>query len=118
MTRPVVHFEIMGRDGEALRRFYSELFGWEYDLSAPMDYGAVAPADGGIGGGIGSMPEGHPGHVTFYVDVPDVEEVLAQAVSLGGTRLMGPEEILPGMTLGMFQDPEGNLIGVLHGRPS
>jgi len=29
MGYPVVHFEVIGQDGEALRRFYSALFGWE-----------------------------------------------------------------------------------------
>lgn len=34
-------------------------------------------ADGtGIGGGVSQAPEGYPGHVTFYVAVPDVEESL------------------------------------------
>jgi uncharacterized protein len=30
--RPVVHFEIIGGDPERLRRFYRELFGWEFDV--------------------------------------------------------------------------------------
>jgi uncharacterized protein len=42
MGRPVVHFEIMGRDGEALKRFYGELFDWRIDSSNPMNYGLVA----------------------------------------------------------------------------
>ena len=29
-------------------------------------------------------PEGYDGHVTLYVEVPDVEAALAQAESLGG----------------------------------
>jgi len=29
MGQPVVHFEIMGKDGEKLQRYYAELFGWE-----------------------------------------------------------------------------------------
>jgi predicted enzyme related to lactoylglutathione lyase len=27
MGQPVVHFEIIGKDGEALQRYYAELFG-------------------------------------------------------------------------------------------
>jgi predicted enzyme related to lactoylglutathione lyase len=41
------------------------------------------------------MPEGMPGHVTFYVEVPDVEAALVRAEQLGGTRLMGPTEAQP-----------------------
>lgn len=119
MGQPVVHFEIVGKDGEKLQRYYSDLFGWEIDASNPMNYGIVARegntnADGiGIGGGIGPGPEGYGGHVTFYVEVPDVEAALAQAESLGGTRMMGPETIMDGVELGHFTDPEGHLVGVV-----
>src|SRR5436190_1704354 len=102
--QPVVHFEVVGRDGAKLRDYYAQLFGWEIQADNPMGYGLVARednvnADGiGIGGGVGGGPEGYDGHVTFYVEVPDVEAALAQAESLGGTRMMGPEEPMPGLT--------------------
>jgi uncharacterized protein len=120
--RPVVHFEIMGRDGAGLRAFYRDLFDWEVDVDNPFDYGTVAreqnlTADGaGIGGGIGGTTGEQPPHVTFYVEVPDVEASLAQAEQLGGMRLMGPEEIMEGLVIGLFQDPDGNMVGVLRGQ--
>jgi uncharacterized protein len=119
MGQPVVHFEIVGADGEKLQSYYSELFGWEIDANNPMKYGIVARdgnlnKDGvGIGGGVGTGPEGYPGHVTFYVEVPDVEAALAKAESLGGTRTMGPDEIMDGLVIGLFTDPEGHVIGVI-----
>jgi uncharacterized protein len=120
MGQPVVHFEVVGKDGEKLRRYYSELFEWNVDADNPMEYGMVArednkAADGnlGIGGGIGQGPEGYEGHVTFYVAVPDVEAALQKAESLGGTRVMGPEKIMDMVELGQFKDPEGNVIGVV-----
>jgi predicted enzyme related to lactoylglutathione lyase len=119
MGQPVVHFEIIGKDGEALRRYYSELFGWEINADNPMQYGMVAregnvnPDGVGIGGGVGAGPEGYDGHVTFYIEVPDVEAALAKAESLGGTRIMGPEQIMDLVELGQFADPEGHVIGVV-----
>ena len=120
MGQPVVHFEVIGQDGEKLKSFYSRLFGWEIDSDNPMNYGSVARegnvrADGaGIGGGIGPAPEGYPGHVTFYVEVPDVEASLAQAENLGGKRLMGPDKVMEGLVIGQFADPEGHVIGILE----
>lgn len=121
MGQPVVHFEIIGQDGEKLRSYYSELFGWQMDANNPMNYGIV-PRDGntspegiGIGGGVAGGPEGYAGHVTFYVGVPDVEAALAKAESLGGTRVMGPDEVMEGLVIGQFQDPEGHVIGVVKG---
>jgi predicted enzyme related to lactoylglutathione lyase len=121
MGQPVVHFEIIGTDPEALRSYYSKLFGWEYDLSSPVsdavseptNYGFVAPDTDGIGipGGVGGGAA-YPGRATFYVGVPDVEAALKQAESLGGTRRMGPEQAPTGLVVGHFTDPEGNLIGL------
>jgi uncharacterized protein len=121
MGQPVVHFEVIGQDGEKLRGYYSDLFGWEIDADNPMGYGVVqrdgnTNADGaGIGGGVGGGPDGYDGHVTFYVEVPDVEAGLAKAEELGGSRVMGPDEV-PGMgiTLGHFADPEGHLVGLVQ----
>jgi predicted enzyme related to lactoylglutathione lyase len=119
MGQPVVHFEVIGKDGESLRRYYSELFGWEIDADNPMKYGMVAregnvSSEGvGIGGGIGVGPDGYEGHVTFYIEVLDIEAALAKAESLGGTRVMGPETIMDAVELGQFKDPEGHVIGVV-----
>jgi uncharacterized protein len=119
MGQPVVHFEIVGTDGEKLQSYYSELFGWEIDTNNPMKYGIVqregnVNGDGiGIGGGVSAGPEGYPGHVTFYVEVPDVEAALAKAESLGGTRMMGPDEVMEGLVIGLFTDPEGHTVGVV-----
>jgi predicted enzyme related to lactoylglutathione lyase len=121
MGQPVVHFEVIGKDGAKLQSYYAELFGWNINADNPMKYGMVdrkdnpAPENGGIGGGVAGGPEGYEGHVTFYVAVDDVEEALAKAESLGGTRIMGPETIMDMVELGQFKDPEGHLIGVVKG---
>ena len=120
MGQPVVHFEIVGKDAAKLHGYYAELFGWAIDANNPMRYGVVAREDNlntdgvGIGGGIGPGPEGYDGHVTFYVEVPDVEAALAQAESLGGTRMMGPDKVMEGIEIGLFTDPEGHVIGVIR----
>jgi uncharacterized protein len=121
MGQPVVHFEITGQDAPKLHSYYSELFGWEIDANNPMNYGIVQregnlnPDGVGIGGGIAQGPQGYPGHVTFYVEVPNVEESMAKAESLGGTRMMGPEQVQPGLVIGLFSDPEGHVIGLIQG---
>jgi uncharacterized protein len=88
-VRPLVTF------GEKLRSFYADLFDWTIDADNPLGYGIVQREtnfeDVGIGGGIGGIPEGMSGHVTFYVEVPDIEAALAQVEKLGGIGLLkGP----------------------------
>jgi predicted enzyme related to lactoylglutathione lyase len=120
MGQPVVHFEVIGKDGATLQRYYSELFGWEVDADNPLHYGSVTRegntnADGaGIAGGIAALPD-YAGHVTFYVEVPDVEASLVLAENLGGTRVFGPDEVPgTGIEIGQFTDPEGHLIGLMR----
>jgi predicted enzyme related to lactoylglutathione lyase len=119
MGQPVVHFEVIGKDGAKLQQYYADLFGWKIDANNPMHYGMVdgrdnpAPENRGIGGGVAGGPEGYEGHVTFYVAVEDIEEALQRAESLGGTRIMGPEKVMDMIELGHFKDPEGHLIGVV-----
>jgi predicted enzyme related to lactoylglutathione lyase len=122
MGQPVVHFEVIGKDGEKLRGYYAELFDWNIDANNPMNYGVIqreenTTDDGvGIGGGVGVGPDGYDGHLTFYVQVPDVEAAMSKAEELGGTRLMGPDEVPGGgMIIGMFNDPEGHTVGLIQG---
>jgi uncharacterized protein len=117
MGQPVVHFEIIGSDPAALRSYYGELFGWNFQVgdattetvSQPGNYGFAD--DAGINGGIGGG-DGYGTRVLFYVGVPNVEAALQKAESLGGKRHMGPEGTPGTLVVGQFTDPEGNLIGV------
>jgi uncharacterized protein len=121
MGQPVMHFEVVGKDGAKLRSYYGELFGWEFqDVGGPMDYATVdreqnlSPEGIGIGGGIGGSSESD-GHVTFYVGVEDAEAALAKAESLGGKRLFGPDEVPgAGIVIGQLADPEGHVVGIVQ----
>jgi predicted enzyme related to lactoylglutathione lyase len=121
MGQPVIHFEVIGKDGAKLQSYYSELFGWEPQaVGGPMDYATVdreqnLNSDGiGIGGGIGGSSESD-GHVTFYVQVDDAEAALAKAEELGGRRVHGPDEVPGvGIVIGHLADPEGHLVGVVQ----
>jgi predicted enzyme related to lactoylglutathione lyase len=113
MANPVVHFEVVGTDVQKLAQFYGQLFGWNVDANNPMNYGMVEAQGGeGIGGGIG---QGERPSVTFYVQVPDPQAALDQAVKLGG-RVVQPVTEIPGVvTMAQFADPEGNIVGVVKG---
>ena len=112
MGQPVVHFEILGKDPKKLQGFYGDLFGWHIDASNPMNYGIVdTHGEGGIGGGIG--PAEGQNQVTFYVQVDDPQAYLNEIEAAGGQTIM-PVTVIPDMvTLAMFADPEGNVIGLV-----
>ncbi|MBV9819449.1 MAG: VOC family protein [Solirubrobacterales bacterium] len=120
-----MHFEIAGTNPGRLREFFSELFGWTYEMtpvastvSDPDDYGFIdlmttddgVGIRGGVGGGAGRQPR-----ALFYVGVDDVPAALERAERLGATRKMGPETAPNGLVVAHFADPEGNLIGLAGG---
>ena len=117
MKNPVVWFEVLGKDGTQLRRFYSDLFGWKIEgATGDMDYGLVAAANGGIGGGVGSSQDGGKGHVTFFVEVDDPAAYLQKVEKLGGKILVPPMEIPTyNLTFAYFVDPEGHVVGLSKG---
>jgi uncharacterized protein len=114
MANQVVWAEVIGKNGEGLRRFYSDLFGWSFESAEGMDYGMVS-SDDGVGVGVGTGPDGAPAYQTFYVGVDDVQAALDKAESLGGGKMMGPMDLPMGGTIGLFTDPEGHLIGLFKG---
>lgn len=122
---PVIHFEIMTKDPDALSAFFSKTFDWDfsghtsggegvptYIIARPT--GEEMPSEYGINGGIGGTPEGYDGHVTFYIRVDDVEEALRKVEANGGKRMMGPEQVPNGPEIGLFVDPQGHTIGLVN----
>jgi len=110
MANPVIHFEILGRDGKKTQDFYSSIFGWKVDAANPMNYGMVSAEDRGIGGGVAAA-QGEP-MVTVYVEVADLDATLKKAESLGGKVVMPPMDVPGGPKLAQFSDPDGNIIGL------
>jgi predicted enzyme related to lactoylglutathione lyase len=111
MAHPVVHFEIRAQDPDASRQFFADLFGWTYSPGGIEGYTYVdTGAPGAIPGGIGPT-QGGSDLAVFFVGVADVEATINKAVELGGT-LIQPAVSVPGVTFGLFADPEGHVVGV------
>lgn len=112
MGNPVIHFEVVGKEGAKLQEFYGAIFDWKIDASNPMNYGIVDNGGEGINGGVGEAPNPR---ATFYVEVDDLDAHLQRIEEAGGSTVMPPTEI-PGMvTFALFSDPEGNVCGLVKG---
>jgi uncharacterized protein len=119
---PVAYFEILTRDPQELRAFYRDAFGWEIGEAVPgsgiADYTLVQTDGRGIPGGIGALPaNGYNGHVTFYIEVPDIALAFDEIEARGGTRMMGPDQVPNGPIIGLFKDPAGHTIGLFQNSP-
>jgi uncharacterized protein len=114
MPNPVVHFEIVGKDGKKLQDFYAGLFDWKIDANNEYNYGLVDTETPGTGirGGIGPTMDGNP-RVSVFAAVPDLQASLDKAEALGGKVIMPVTEIPGAATIAMISDPEDNTFGLI-----
>jgi len=119
----IAFFDIPADNHERAKHFYTSLFGWKINLGktapeqekiAAMQYHAVLTGEAKEGtmnmGGLyrRQMTE----TIKNYVEIDDIDAVLAKVAKLGG-RIMMPREMIPGVGLvAMIQDTEGNGIGI------
>jgi uncharacterized protein len=109
----VVHFEVGAADDGPLVAFYADLFGWGLEGVPGGGYTMIdTRSGGGINGGIGQSQTGEPWS-TFYVETDDLQATLELANSLGGTTAM-PVTVRGAVTIAMFDDPDGLLVGLVQ----
>lgn len=113
MGNPVVQWQIVARDPEAVASFYAKLFGWRIRTDNSLGYRMVdTQSERGIGGGIWpSPPEGH-NLVQLFVEVEDIDAVIEKATA-SGAQVLFPKQMLPdGDALAILLDPAGLSFGV------
>jgi predicted enzyme related to lactoylglutathione lyase len=114
VSNPVVHFEVGAADDGPLAAFYRELFGWGLQGLPGGGYTLIDTRGGsGINGGIGKSQTGEPWSA-FYVETGDLLATLDRANSLGGTTVMPVTDFGAAVTLAMFNDPDGLLVGLVR----
>ena len=99
-------------DPEAAVRFYSQLFGWQFeDVMPPGSEGKYFSARirGGDVAAVGSIPEGAPQVATWntYVWVDSADETAGRVRDAGGTVVMEPFDVMDAGRMAVFADPEG-----------
>lgn len=115
MANPIVHWELVGPDGEAMASFYRDLFGWESEAVPGFDqYYMVAREHAGIGGAVGKGSDEMPAYITMYVEVPSIDEHLARIEAAGGGTVVPRTEIPGTVVFAMFRDPAGNIMGLVE----
>ena len=113
VSRPVVAFQIRGRDAKKLTEFYVRMFEWEMDGDNPLGVTFGHSGPGGPEVLAGTILPGDPA-VLIYVQVADLGASLARAVELGGKRVQEPFDVPNGPTVAQVSDPEGNLVGLVQ----
>jgi len=94
-------------------RFYTELFGWDYeDFGPDSGYGQFRK-DGKQVAGIGAATDESRGPSwTVYLASPDVEQTARTVVEYGGQTVVAPMEIRDQGAMAVFADPSGAFFNV------
>jgi len=114
MNAPIVWFEVIGKDPQALQAYYQQLFGWKLSELDGSRYQGVDVDEGQVPGGIGGTPAGDSWSC-FYVGVPDIDAAIAKGVELGG-KVLQPRTDLPDTSVAVLADPEGHPYGLAMSR--
>jgi len=129
----VVHFEIHASDVEKLKKFYSDVFGWEMQQMG-TEYGNYVvvvtgpgpdkpdelPKNPGINGGMmmrnaPKAPGGvGPNAFVCIVGVDNIDMYIEKAKKAGGTMHMEKMDVPNVGQLAYFADPDGNLFGMIQ----
>ena len=121
MADAIVHFEIPANDPETLKKFYGDVFGWQFQsLPHPGmpggEYIAVTTKEEGQDGLNGGMykktlPNDQPRN---YVNVASLDDTIAKVEAAGGSVIIRRMPV-PGIGwIAIIQDPEGNDYGVIQ----
>lgn len=119
-VQEVCFWEINAKDGPSLAEFYSGVFDWKPEHEALNDYFSFETSSegSGINGGIFTGKGKVPTHLTFYIRVDDIRDVVERVKRLGGEVLQEPFEVPNGGTIAVFRDLESNIVGVVQRKKS
>lgn len=106
--------ELGTSDGEGAKKFYTELFGWDFTdnpIGPDMVYTMLKQNGKDVGALYQLMPEmkaqGIPPHWLSYVSVTNADETAAKATEAGGTVMKEPFDVFTVGRMSVIQDPTG-----------
>lgn len=119
----VIHFELPADDPERACRFYTEVFGWQFQKwDGPSEYWLITTgneAQPGINGGLMRACKESPARAAVNtLDVPSVDDYVCKVEAAGGKVVM-PKMAIPGVGhLAYCQDTEGVMFGIMQFDPA
>jgi uncharacterized protein len=112
MTAPLIaHAEIPVKSLETAKKFYDELFGWEFKAFGNGYY--LYNSHAGVTIGLKQVEEISKGNSPiFHINVADIEATIKKAEELGGKTEKGKTVIPVYGYYGLIKDIDGNTIGL------
>jgi predicted enzyme related to lactoylglutathione lyase len=111
--------ELGTTDGEAAKKFYTELFGWTANDTpvGPSGVYTILLLNGKDVGALYQMPpemtsQGIPPHWLSYASVTSADESAANAKDLGATLMKEPFDVMEVGRMAVIQDPTGAVFAI------
>ncbi|MFW9784787.1 MAG: VOC family protein [Candidatus Heimdallarchaeota archaeon] len=112
----VVHFEVNADDIERAKKFYENAFGWKIEKWEGGEYWVIQAGEEGeegINGGLQKREE-ESDQIFNYISVSSVEDAKSKVEKNGG-KIISPKITVPGVGyFYMFEDTEGNKLGIMQ----
>jgi len=103
-------------DGEAARKFYGGLFGWEFDVKDDGRYSVITYQGRNLGGILDTSKEGNvpkAGHWLSAMSVRDIDASLSAVDEAGGKQLEAPVDVSGVGRVVTVEDADGAVLHLL-----
>jgi uncharacterized protein len=111
MPAEIAHIEFKSANFARTSEFYGKLFDWQMEQNASASYMKLAGGDGPTAGWFRADLVQAPGPVA-YLPVDDLEAKLTEVEAAGGRILVRSLPFAGGGEIGLFADPDGNVLGL------
>jgi uncharacterized protein len=108
-----VHIEFKSSDFARTAAFYAKLFEWRTEMNASNSYMKLDSSDGPSGGWVRADLVQAAGPIA-YLQVDDLAAKLDAVERAGGRVLVRNLPFAGGGEIGLFADPDGNVLGLWH----
>lgn len=107
----IVHIEFKSSDFARTSAFYAKLFDWQTESNTSGSYMKFDGGDGPSGGWVRADLVQSPGPIA-YLTVDDLAAKLDAVEEAGGRVLVRSLPFAGGGEIGLFADPDGNVLGL------
>lgn len=113
MAAEIVHIEFKSANFARTTEFYARLFDWRTEQNASASYMKLSGDGAPSGGWVRADLVQAPGPIA-YLAVDDLATKLAEVEAAGGRVLAHKLPFAGGGEIGLFADPDGNIMGLWH----
>jgi predicted enzyme related to lactoylglutathione lyase len=116
----ITHIEFPADNTDRARRFYSELFGWQFQEyeALPGYFLFTTGAIDSSGGAVGQRGTAVGDQLRIYITVDSLDDLLPKVEGLGGKIVLGKSAIPGQGWYAVIGDSEGSELGLYENLPA